>query len=142
MTTFCRYCGEEHLPRIRELYAQLSPEPRDFDYAKFKQAWFDSGACNNKILGIFEDNKLLAVGTLQIDSKMIRGGSKVGRIEELVVDEAHRSRGFGRILLQHLIYHAQRVGCYKVILNCSEENVAFYERCGLKKHEAVMRIDL
>ena len=29
----------------------------------------------------------------------------------------------------------QEAGCYKVILDCSEENVPFYEKCGLIKKE-------
>ncbi len=29
-------------------------------------------------------------------------------------------------------------GCYKVILDCAEHNVAFYEKCGLTKKEVQM----
>ena len=32
----------------------------------------------------------------------------------------------------------QEAGCYKVILDCSEENVPFYEKCGLTKKEVQM----
>lgn len=34
-------------------------------------------------------------------------------------------------LVQHLMDLAHQLGCYKVILDCSAEKVAFYERCGL-----------
>lgn len=37
--------------------------------------------------------------------------------------------------LQHL---AQVLGCYKIILDCGEHNVAFYEKCGLRKKEVQM----
>lgn len=30
------------------------------------------------------------------------------------------------------------MGCYKVILDCSEDNVRFYERCGFVRKEVQM----
>ena len=33
---------------------------------------------------------------------------------------------------------AEEAGCYKVILDCSEENVPFYAKCGLTKKEVQM----
>jgi len=30
------------------------------------------------------------------------------------------------------------LGCYKIILDCSEKNVPFYEKCGFKKKEVQM----
>lgn len=33
---------------------------------------------------------------------------------------------------------AQELGCYKVILDCSEDNVPFYEKCGLTRKEVQM----
>lgn len=32
----------------------------------------------------------------------------------------------------------QELGCYKVILDCSEDNVPFYQKCGLVKKEVQM----
>ena len=32
----------------------------------------------------------------------------------------------------------RQVGCYKVIRDCSEDNVSFYKRCGFKQKEAQM----
>ena len=33
---------------------------------------------------------------------------------------------------------AERMGCYKVILDCSEENQPFYEKCEFKRKEVQM----
>ena len=47
----------------------------------------------------------------------------------------------------HMMMHAgrrcalpppQEAGCYKVILDCSEANVPFYEKCGLERKEVQM----
>jgi len=29
-------------------------------------------------------------------------------------------------------------GCYKVILDCAEKNIGFYEKCGFKRKEVTM----
>ena len=34
----------------------------------------------------------------------------------------------------------EQVGCYKVILDCSEGNVPFYERCGFQRKEVQMAV--
>ena len=34
--------------------------------------------------------------------------------------------------------HAKEAGCYKVILDCGEANVVFYEKCGLARKEVQM----
>ena len=33
---------------------------------------------------------------------------------------------------------AREAGCYKVILDCSDSNVKFYEKCGFQKKEVQM----
>jgi glucosamine-phosphate N-acetyltransferase len=39
----------------------------------------------------------------------------------------------GKILLQALKELAIELGCYKVILDCEEGKVQFYEKCGFKE---------
>lgn len=43
-----------------------------------------------------------------------------------------------RRLLAALTHAAKARGCYKVILDCSEANAAFYEKCGLVRKEVQM----
>ncbi|MFS7921590.1 putative glucosamine-phosphate N-acetyltransferase transcription regulator GNAT family [Helianthus anomalus] len=44
----------------------------------------------------------------------------------------------GKKVVGFLVDHARLTGCYKVILDCSEDNRAFYEKCGFKKKEIQM----
>jgi glucosamine-phosphate N-acetyltransferase len=37
---------------------------------------------------------------------------------------------------------ARNEKCYKVILDCSQENIPFYEKSGFRKHEVSMRYDI
>lgn len=41
-------------------------------------------------------------------------------------------------LVEELVAVAAQQGCYKVILDCSEDNQAFYEKCGLTRKEVQM----
>ena len=41
-------------------------------------------------------------------------------------------------LIAALVDHAKKIGCYKVILDCSEENVAFYQKGGFERKEVQM----
>ncbi|CAI0462295.1 unnamed protein product [Linum tenue] len=41
-------------------------------------------------------------------------------------------------IVEFLADHARYRGCYKVILDCSSENKAFYERCGFREKEIQM----
>ena len=46
-----------------------------------------------------------------------------------------------RRVIEALMEFARAAGCYKVILDCGESNVAFYEKCGLTRKEVQM-VDL
>ena len=51
-------------------------------------------------------------------------------------------KGVGKTIIDSLVEIAKEEGCYKVILNCSNENVPFYIKCGFKLTENEMRMDL
>ncbi len=54
------------------------------------------------------------------------------------MDAAARGRRLGARLIEAAADAAKAAGCYKVILDCSESNVAFYEKCGLTRKEVQM----
>ena len=41
-------------------------------------------------------------------------------------------------VIEALMDFSSAAGCYKVILDCGESNVAFYEKCGLTRKEVQM----
>ena len=100
---------------------------------------------NNSVYNIFiaeHEDKVVGTITLLLERKFIHQGGLVGHIEDVATDEEFEGRGVGSHLVDYAIKHAKEKGCYKVILDCSEENVSFYEKRGLRKHEVGMRIDL
>uniref|UniRef100_A0A7N0UUJ4 Glucosamine 6-phosphate N-acetyltransferase n=1 Tax=Kalanchoe fedtschenkoi TaxID=63787 RepID=A0A7N0UUJ4_KALFE len=85
-----------------------------------------------------ESKRIVGTGSVFVEKKFLRNCGKVGHIEDVVVDEKARGLQLGKRVVEFLTEHARRVGCYKVILDCSAENVSFYEKCGFKKKEIQM----
>jgi len=93
-------------------------------------------------VAINENGKVIGSTTLLIEQKFIHEGGLVGHIEDVVTHKDFRGMGFGKAVMQKAIDAAKDAGCYKVILNCSDENFPFYEKLGFRKHEREMRLDL
>ncbi len=87
------------------------------------------------------DNFVVGVASLITINKLIRGGNRVGLIEDVAVSKSAGSRGVGTMLIERLKDLAVERGCYKVILNCSEENIEFYKKFDFYQNEVQMRWD-
>lgn len=85
-----------------------------------------------------EKQKIIATATLLIELKFIRNCGKCGHIEDVVVDSTYRGLRLGLRVVEAVMEAAKEAGCYKVILDCSENNATFYEKCGLTKKEIQM----
>jgi len=85
-------------------------------------------------------NKIIGSGTLLIENKIIHNMSKVGHIEDIVIDNSFREKGYGKMIIDYLINEAKKLNVYKIILNCSEENVLFYKKCNFIKKGVEMAI--
>jgi glucosamine-phosphate N-acetyltransferase len=85
--------------------------------------------------------QVVGTAALLLEQKFIHGGGYVGHIEDVVVLREHAGKGIGRALVEHALKEARKSGCYKVILNCHEKNVPFYEKLGFRRHEMEMRLD-
>jgi glucosamine-phosphate N-acetyltransferase len=106
-------------------------------FNKFK--YFVEELKENHIIRVIElNNKIVASGTLYIENKIIHEFGKVGHIEDVVIDISIRGKKLGKKIVQNLIDLSEKNGCYKVILNCNENNIKFYEKCGLIQKEYEM----
>lgn len=82
--------------------------------------------------------RIVATAKLVLERKLTRQCGTCGHIEDVVVDKECHGKKLGKRVVQTLLDHAQKAGCYKVILDCSDQNVAFYEKCGFEKKEVQM----
>ena len=96
----------------------------------------------NYVIYVAEYNgEIIGATTLLIEQKFIHDGGKVGHIEDVVVRKNHQGKGVGKKIVNALLKYAQKKGCYKTILDCSDELVPFYENIGFKRHSNSMRFD-
>ncbi|KAF9167999.1 Glucosamine-phosphate N-acetyltransferase-like protein [Actinomortierella ambigua] len=77
--------------------------------------------------------KIVAAGTVVVERKFIHELGKVGHIEDIAVRADQQGKKLGQRIIESLMSIGAAVGCYKVILDCSEKNVPFYEKCGFER---------
>jgi len=87
---------------------------------------------------IEHEGRIVANAMLIVEQKFIWNLGKCGHIEEVSVSTAHQGKGLGKVVIQALDSVARNVGCLKNILNCSDENEAFYVKTGYEKSGAEM----
>lgn len=99
----------------------------------------------NHIIMVAEEKKehqIIGTATLIIEQKFIHNGGKIGHIEDVAVRKGFEGKGIGKEIIIKLISLAKEDGCYKVILDCDERIMKFYEKIGFKKKSIMMRYDL
>ncbi|GMM57704.1 glucosamine 6-phosphate N-acetyltransferase [Maudiozyma humilis] len=84
--------------------------------------------------------RVAAVGTVFVEKKLIHAGGLVGHIEDIAVNPDFRGKQLGKVLINHLSALGASLGCYKVILDCDEKNVGFYEKCGYSRAGVEMQV--
>jgi len=91
------------------------------------------------IMVALSNNKVVGSITMLIESKFIHDGGLVGHIEDVVVSKDHQGKGIGKKLVGNMLEFAKEKGCYKTILDCSDDLISFYEKIGFKKYSNSMR---
>lgn len=87
------------------------------------------------------EGKIVGSTTLLIETKFIHNGGKVGHIEDVVVDKKYQKKGIGEKIVMYLLRYAKDQGCYKTILDCTDEVKPFYEKLGFKHNANALRFD-
>ncbi|TBU28443.1 hypothetical protein BD311DRAFT_321611 [Dichomitus squalens] len=68
-------------------------------------------------------DRIVAVGTVFVERKFLRGLGAVGHIEDIAVDKGQQGKKLGLRVIQALTAISENSGCYKTILNCSDSNI-------------------
>ena len=87
------------------------------------------------------DGKIVGSTTLLIEPKFIHEGGMVGHIEDVVVSKEHQGQKIGEKIMKYLIDISKNRGCYKTILDCTDEVKPFYEKLGFKQVASELRLD-
>ncbi|CAG8802936.1 26943_t:CDS:2 [Dentiscutata erythropus] len=68
------------------------------------------------------EDRIIGAGTIFVERKFIHNNGLVGHIEDIAVDKNQQGKKLGLRIIQALKYIGAKTGCYKVILDCSEED--------------------
>ena len=122
---------------VRGLLRQLTDDDEavdDFSVETLKRTLVGQKA---HIVTLWTDNKktLVGIGMLTVRQHMLR---KVAHIDEVVVDEAYRGRGFGKIIVGALIDLARSASVHHIDLSTRSHRFAaigLYKSLGFQKSE-------
>lgn len=101
-----------------------------------------SNSLYNILVAVKDDGEIIGAATLLLEQKFIHDGGKVGHIEDIVTKKGYERMGVGSTLVQASVELARKNNCYKVILDCAEKNVVFFEKVGFRRHGILMRYDI
>jgi len=114
----------------------------DIDRNKAEKIFEKINSNPDHIVAVAElDGKIIGSTTLLIESKFIHGGGLVGHIEDVVVDKNFQGQKVGEKIMKYLIEFAKNRGCYKTILDCTDDVKPFYEKLGFKHIANELRFD-
>jgi glucosamine-phosphate N-acetyltransferase len=115
---------------ILNILNQLSPTTH---ISKNKFYQFLKSLNNLHQIIVIEDtlnNKIIGIGSILIEQKIIHNMGKVAHIEDIVIDKNYRKMSLGTKLIKKLKKIAINNKCYKIILNCNEKLIKYYEKQG------------
>tara|TARA_B110000879_G_C11158634_1_gene508051 strand:- start:900 stop:1319 length:420 start_codon:yes stop_codon:yes gene_type:complete len=127
-----------HFNDIKKLLSQLTiiGDVKEKDFLTF----IKNLPYNHMIYMILYENNIAGMGTIIIENKIIHNFGKVCHIEDIVIDNKFRGLGLGKELINFLAMKGKSFGCYKIILDCNDKMVGFYNKCGFKREGNMMTI--
>ncbi|XP_058468250.1 probable glucosamine 6-phosphate N-acetyltransferase [Malaya genurostris] len=75
-------------------------------------------------------DKIIGSATLVLEHKFIHRCSVRGRLEDVVVNDNYRGKQLGKLIVVTVSLLAERLGCYKMSLDCKDKLIPFYKSIG------------
>jgi glucosamine-phosphate N-acetyltransferase len=129
-----RECKAEDFGSIVALLGQLWPG-KPLDSVSLRRVYDRTLAADQQVyLCAVCNQQVVGFGSLAIKSNLWNEAF-VGYVNEMVVDAAHRGRGIGTQILDHLISWARERGCNRIELDSAfhrKDAHTFYERQGFQ----------
>ncbi len=114
----------------------------DIDRNKAEEIFEKINSNPDHIVAVAElDGKIVGSTTLLIETKFIHKGGLVGHIEDVAVDKNFQGQKIGEKIMKYLLEFAKNRGCYKTILDCTDDVKPFYEKLGFKHTASELRFD-
>jgi len=129
---------EDYHKGFLDLINYFTQDPKSFTYDEFINIFKKIN--NSLTLVIEENNIIIATGKLIIEQKFHNNFAKMGHIEDVVVSEQCRGKGYGNLLMKKIIEIGKERGYYKMVLNCNSENIEYYKKLGFIKKGTEMSL--
>lgn len=101
---------------------------------------------NTRVIDTFvavEAGVVMGTASLLIEPKLLHDGRAAGHVEDVATHPEHRHKGVASSLIKHIIEYARQRCFYKLILDCDQSLVSFYEQFGFRVNPGGgMRLDL
>lgn len=141
-----REVNEADIPRILELYEELTEEKIDISSDTVHRVYDEITAMPNQEFMVAEKDNLV-VGTLflQIVPNLTHNAHPWGILENMVVDSRFRRQGIGRLLIEHALLRCHEAGCYKIQLLSHKRRTGaheFYRSLGFEESALGFRLYL
>jgi glucosamine-phosphate N-acetyltransferase len=92
------------------------------------------------VQGDTDQGLIIGTTTLLVEPKFIFGGGRVGHIEDVAVRAGYQRKGIGFKLVNYATDQAAEMRCVRTVLDCSDENIPFYEKIGYSYHANTMKV--
>lgn len=99
-----------------------TPDLGEEKWRKQFQAMKSAGIYYILVVVDMHTDKIVATGSNIAELKFIRNGGMVGHIEDIAVSKSKQGQKLGYYIVTALTELGEKVGFYKSILDCSEEN--------------------
>ena len=130
---------------VEELFSYTSNDLKDLNCLMHELS--PTSFCNEAILDaiLYDDNTHVYV--IRQGERIIAAGAlclihtlefTIASIESVVVSSQYRGRGFGKVLITHMIHEAQKLNVHHVHLTSNSKRVApntLYQSMGFVKYE-------
>lgn len=111
-----------------------------FDFAA--KIFEDCAAKGIITLVVEEDGKIIGTVRLLFEQKYYHGGRLAGHIEDVSTHKDHTGKGIASALIRRAIELCREKNCYKIILDCSDEFVGFYQKLGFERSGYCLRFNI
>lgn len=97
---------------------------------------------NSHCIVIEHNNRIIGHLKVIIEPKFGHNYRPVSHFEDIVIDKEYQKKGLGSILLQIIHKISKEYNCYKIIANCNNDVIKFYQKNNYKIVGNEIRLDL
>jgi GNAT superfamily N-acetyltransferase len=125
---------EMNLKELYTVYDLLKQLRVELSYDAFEDLIYEMRHMEYKMIGLFEREKLISYAGVAIQTNFYH--KRHLYIFDLVTDQAFRSQGYGKMMMEYLADYAKTGACENLVLSSGlqrEDAHRFYEKEGFDK---------